>query len=84
MAAVILDGKATAATIRAELGERVAALKDAGVTPGLGTVLVGDDPEATPTSAGSTAIALRSASTPSAWTCRRQPASRRSKQRCET
>ncbi|HPE13471.1 MAG: bifunctional methylenetetrahydrofolate dehydrogenase/methenyltetrahydrofolate cyclohydrolase [Actinobacteria bacterium] len=44
MAAVILDGKATAATIRAELGERVAALKDAGVTPGLGTVLVGDDP----------------------------------------
>jgi methylenetetrahydrofolate dehydrogenase (NADP+)/methenyltetrahydrofolate cyclohydrolase len=44
MAAVILDGKATAATIRGELGERVAALKDAGVTPGLGTVLVGDDP----------------------------------------
>jgi methylenetetrahydrofolate dehydrogenase (NADP+)/methenyltetrahydrofolate cyclohydrolase len=44
MAAVILDGKATAATIRAELGERVAALKAAGVTPGLGTVLVGDDP----------------------------------------
>lgn len=41
---MILDGKATAATIRAELGERVAALKDAGVTPGLGTVLVGDDP----------------------------------------
>lgn len=44
MAAVILDGKQTAATIRSELAERVAALKQRGVTPGLGTVLVGDDP----------------------------------------
>jgi len=42
--AQILDGKATAATIKAELTDRVAALKDKGVTPGLGTVLVGDDP----------------------------------------
>lgn len=40
----ILDGKATAATIKAELGERVAKLAAVGVTPGLGTVLVGDDP----------------------------------------
>jgi len=42
--AQILDGKATAATIKNELRERVAALRQAGVTPGLGTVLVGDDP----------------------------------------
>jgi methylenetetrahydrofolate dehydrogenase (NADP+)/methenyltetrahydrofolate cyclohydrolase len=40
----ILDGKATAAAIKAELAERVAALKARGVTPGLGTVLVGEDP----------------------------------------
>lgn len=44
MSAQILDGKATAATIRGELAERVKALKNQGVTPGLGTVLVGDDP----------------------------------------
>jgi methylenetetrahydrofolate dehydrogenase (NADP+) / methenyltetrahydrofolate cyclohydrolase len=39
-----LDGKATAAAIRSELTHRVAALRNAGVVPGLGTVLVGDDP----------------------------------------
>lgn len=44
MAAITLDGKATASTIKAELAERVTALKAKGVTPGLGTVLVGDDP----------------------------------------
>lgn len=44
MTAVILDGKAAAAAIRAELAERVAALRARGVVPGLGTVLVGDDP----------------------------------------
>jgi len=44
MTASILDGKATAATIRGELRERVTALRIAGVVPGLGTVLVGDDP----------------------------------------
>ena len=43
----ILDGKATAAAIKAELTERVAALEAKGVTPGLGTVLVGDDPGCT-------------------------------------
>src|SRR5215213_11375744 len=42
--ATILDGKATAAAIRAELTERVAALTAAGHQPGLGTLLVGDDP----------------------------------------
>jgi methylenetetrahydrofolate dehydrogenase (NADP+)/methenyltetrahydrofolate cyclohydrolase len=44
MTAQILDGKATAAAIRAELTDRVAALRAKGVVPGLGTVLVGDDP----------------------------------------
>ncbi len=43
-AAQILDGKATAAAIKAELTERVAALAARGVTPGLGTILVGSDP----------------------------------------
>ncbi len=44
MPATILDGKATAAAIRAELTGRVAALAAAGHRPGLGTLLVGDDP----------------------------------------
>ncbi|WP_304451860.1 bifunctional methylenetetrahydrofolate dehydrogenase/methenyltetrahydrofolate cyclohydrolase [Nocardiopsis sp. YSL2] len=44
MSATVLDGKAVAKTIRGELAERVAKLKDRGITPGLGTVLVGDDP----------------------------------------
>lgn len=44
MTATLLDGKATSAAIRAELKERVAALRDRGVEPGLGTVLVGEDP----------------------------------------
>ncbi|MCP3822434.1 bifunctional methylenetetrahydrofolate dehydrogenase/methenyltetrahydrofolate cyclohydrolase [Streptomyces sp. A3M-1-3] len=44
MSAKILDGKRTAAAVRAELAVRVAALAERGVTPGLGTVLVGDDP----------------------------------------
>lgn len=42
--ATILDGKTTLATIKAELAQRVAGLRDRGVTPGLGTLLVGDDP----------------------------------------
>lgn len=44
MTAQILDGKATAAAIKSELAVRVEALKARGITPGLGTVLVGDDP----------------------------------------
>jgi methylenetetrahydrofolate dehydrogenase (NADP+)/methenyltetrahydrofolate cyclohydrolase len=44
MTAQVLDGKATAATIRGELAERVAKLAARGAPPGLGTVLVGDDP----------------------------------------
>ena len=44
MTAVTLDGRATLAAIKEELTGRVAALRAAGVVPGLGTVLVGDDP----------------------------------------
>lgn len=44
MTAQILDGKATAAEIKAELRERCQALRAQGIVPGLGTVLVGDDP----------------------------------------
>lgn len=44
MTATILDGKATAAAIKAELATRVAVLRERGITPGLGTVLVGEDP----------------------------------------
>ena len=44
MTARILDGKALAETIKAELKDRVSALARHGVVPGLGTVLVGDDP----------------------------------------
>jgi len=40
----MLDGKAAAAAIKADLTERVSALRERGVVPGLGTVLVGDDP----------------------------------------
>ena len=44
MTATTLDGKAILGTIKQELKERVAALAERGVVPGLGTVLVGDDP----------------------------------------
>jgi methylenetetrahydrofolate dehydrogenase (NADP+)/methenyltetrahydrofolate cyclohydrolase len=44
LSASILDGKATAAAVKADLKERVAVLATRGITPGLGTILVGDDP----------------------------------------
>jgi methylenetetrahydrofolate dehydrogenase (NADP+)/methenyltetrahydrofolate cyclohydrolase len=44
MTAGILDGKATAAKVKADLTTRVAVLARTGIVPGLGTVLVGDDP----------------------------------------
>jgi methylenetetrahydrofolate dehydrogenase (NADP+)/methenyltetrahydrofolate cyclohydrolase len=47
MTAKILDGKATAQAIRGELIERVTNLREQGVVPGLGTILVGDDPGST-------------------------------------
>lgn len=42
--AQVLDGKATAGAIKAELQARVAAVRERGVIPGLGTILVGEDP----------------------------------------
>jgi methylenetetrahydrofolate dehydrogenase (NADP+) / methenyltetrahydrofolate cyclohydrolase len=44
VSATIIDGKAVAGDVKADLRERVAKLRAAGVVPGLGTVLVGDDP----------------------------------------
>jgi methylenetetrahydrofolate dehydrogenase (NADP+)/methenyltetrahydrofolate cyclohydrolase len=44
MTAITLDGVATATAVKAELAERITALKAQGITPGLGTLLVGDDP----------------------------------------
>lgn len=44
MSARILDGKATAAKVKADLADRVKALAARGVVPGLGTILVGEDP----------------------------------------
>jgi methylenetetrahydrofolate dehydrogenase (NADP+) / methenyltetrahydrofolate cyclohydrolase len=53
VAAIKLDGAALAADIRTELAARVARLRELGVEPGLGTVLVGDDP------ASATYVALK-------------------------
>lgn len=44
MSAQILDGKALAASMKSNLAARTVALKAKGITPGLGTILVGDDP----------------------------------------
>ena len=44
MAAKIIDGKQIAADMRAELKEEVARMKKRGIVPGLGVILVGDDP----------------------------------------
>jgi len=44
MTATLLDGEALAVRIRTEVAERVRALREHGITPGLGTILVGDDP----------------------------------------
>ena len=44
MTAIVLDGVATAAAVKSELRERIAALKERGIVPGLGTLLVGEDP----------------------------------------
>jgi len=44
MAAKIIDGKQTAADMRAEIKEEVAKLKQEGIVPGLGVILVGEDP----------------------------------------
>ncbi len=44
MTAQIIDGKQVAADMRAELKDEVAKLKDQGIVPGLGVILVGEDP----------------------------------------
>ena len=44
MTAAVLDGVATASAIKGELSVRIAALRERGVVPGLGTLLVGEDP----------------------------------------
>jgi methylenetetrahydrofolate dehydrogenase (NADP+) / methenyltetrahydrofolate cyclohydrolase len=44
MSAIILDGKATAARVKTGLAAQVTALRQQGIVPGLGTILVGDDP----------------------------------------
>jgi methylenetetrahydrofolate dehydrogenase (NADP+) / methenyltetrahydrofolate cyclohydrolase len=44
MTAVKLDGVATASAVKTELADRITALKARGITPGLGTLLVGEDP----------------------------------------
>ncbi len=44
VSATILDGKATAAAVKRDLAVTVADLRARGIVPGLGTVLVGDDP----------------------------------------
>lgn len=44
MVAQILDGTATAKLIKNELAERISVLHDQGYTPGLATILVGEDP----------------------------------------
>ena len=47
MRAQTLDGTATAQAIKAEVADQVRVLRDVGLTPGLGTILVGDDPGST-------------------------------------
>jgi methylenetetrahydrofolate dehydrogenase (NADP+)/methenyltetrahydrofolate cyclohydrolase len=44
LSAVILDGLATAKSIKSEIKDQVVSLKKRGINPGLGTILVGDDP----------------------------------------
>lgn len=43
MTAILMDGEALAQKVKSELAEKVAALSAAGTTPGLGTILVGED-----------------------------------------
>ena len=44
MSAIILDGKAQAQIIKNDLSKRISVLKQKGINPGLGTILVGEDP----------------------------------------
>ena len=60
MTAQVLDGEAVAARVRLEVAERVRRLRESGVVPGLGTILVGDD-------APSVRMSLSSTLTPPRW-----------------
>lgn len=65
-----LDGKAVAAALKDELRDRVAALRERGIEPGLGTLLVGRTPARSSMLRASTRTAPRSASGRFAVTCR--------------
>ena len=43
MTAITMDGEALAAEVKADLAVRMGVLAEAGITPGLGTILVGED-----------------------------------------
>ena len=73
MSAKIIDGKQIAADIREELKAEVTALKAQGVTPGLGVILVGDDPASNPMSARRKRPAETSASIRMTTGCRQIP-----------
>ncbi len=79
MTAQILDGKATAAEIKSDLTARVAALKEKGVTPGLGTILVGDDPGSQKYVAGKHRDCAQVGIAPSSANCPPRPPRRRSR-----
>ncbi len=79
MSAQILDGKATAAAIKSELAVRVEALKARGVTPGLGTLLVGDDPGSRWYVNGKHRDCAQVGIAPSRRNCRTPPRRRRSR-----
>ena len=81
MTAQILDGKALAATVKADLTERVAALGSAASPRGWARCWSATTPVATPTCAASTATARRSASLRSRSSCPPRPARRSSSRR---
>ncbi len=70
MSARILDGKATAAKIKADLADRVKALAARGIVPGLGTILVGEDPGSQIYVAGKHRDCAEVGIAPSVRTCR--------------
>ena len=82
MTAKVLDGKATAAAIKEELRGRVAALAERGHTPGLGTLLVGEDAGSQKYVAGKHRDAPRWASSPSSVSCPRTRRRSRSSTSC--
>lgn len=76
MTATIIDGKQVAECIRAELKEEVARLKEQGIVPGLGVVLVGEDPASISYVTAKERTCCEWASTPMTTTCRLRPPKR--------